>query len=151
MKARLFARSALAIAAILLFGATTACGSDDSTGPTMSEVAATYTATTFTVSILGTEYDMLEEGASILLKLDENGTSSGHIFVPETEISEELDAELTGTWTLDENTVTLSQPADTFLRDITLTVDSHRLIGDGFFDGANIHVELDPVETLGDR
>ncbi|HEU4585127.1 MAG TPA: hypothetical protein VFR95_05220 [Gemmatimonadaceae bacterium] len=36
-------------------------------------------------------------------------------------------------------------------RDITLTVDGHRLIGDGTFDGAAIRVELDPMMALGDR
>jgi hypothetical protein len=117
----------------------------------MSEVAGAYSATKFTVNVLGTEHDMLEAGASILLTLSEDGTSSGHIFVPATEFSEELDADLAGSWTLDGNTVTLTQSADTVLRDITLTVDSPRLIGDGTFDGALIHVELEPAATLADR
>jgi hypothetical protein len=151
MYARPFARSALAMVTILLLGATSACGSDDATGPDMSEVAATYTATTFTVNVLGTEHDMLEAGASIVLTLSEDGTCSGHLFVPATDLSDEVDADLAGTWTLSGNTVTVSQSADTFLRDIDLEVDSPRLIGNGTFDGAMIHVELDPMAALGYR
>lgn len=149
MKTLPFARAALATAAILLLGATSACGRD-STGLKMADVAATYTATTFTVNVLGTEHDMLEAGASILLTLSDDGTSLGHIFVPATEFSEELDADLAGTWTFDGSTVTLTQPADTFLRDVALIVDGQRLLADGTFDGAAIHVELDQVKTLDD-
>jgi hypothetical protein len=124
--------------------ATTACGSDDATGPKMADVAGSYDATVFTASALGTSHDMLEEGSSIHLVLSEDGTSSGHLYVPASEFSgEEVDEDLAGTWTLDGNTVTLTQSADTFLDEVALTVDGTSLLVDETENGVTIHAVLE--------
>lgn len=144
MHVRSFTRHAIALATLIILGATAACGSDDATGPDAADVAGSYDATTLTGSALGTSHDLLADGASIHLVLSEDGTSSGHLFVPATEFTgEEVDADLAGTWTLDANTVTLTQSADSFLRDVPLTVDGAQLTGTQTIQGVTVHVVLD--------
>ena len=144
MQARTFARHAIALATLIVLGATAACGSDDATGPDMADVAGSYDASVLTASVLGTSEDMLAAGASIHLVLSEGGTTSGHLFVPATEFSgEAVDEDLTGTWTLSGTTVHLTQSADTFLRDVALVVDGTQLIGDETISGVAVHVVLD--------
>lgn len=144
MHARRFARHALAFATLVMLGATAACGSDDATGPGMPDVAGSYDATVLTASALGATHDMLAEGASIHLVLAEDGTSSGHLFVPATEFTGEgVDEDLAGSWTLDGTTVTLTQSADTFLRDVPLGVDGAQLIGDQTIGGVAVHLVLE--------
>lgn len=144
MNARQFARHAISLATVVMLGATVACGSDDPTGPAMADVAGSYDATVFSGSALGTSHDLLADGASIHLLLNEDGTSAGHLFVPATEFTGgEVDADLAGSWTLDGTTVTLTQSADTFLRDVPLTVDGTQLVGNQTIQGVTVNVVLE--------
>ena len=144
MNALPFVRRAISSATIVMLCATAACGSDDPTGPAMADVAGSYDATVFTGSALGTSHDLLADGASIHLVLTEDGTSSGHLFVPATEFTgEAVDADLAGSWTLDGTTVTLTQSTDTFLRDVPLTVDGTQLVGNQTIQGVTVHVVLE--------
>ncbi len=73
-----------------------------------------------------------------------DGTTTGRLFVPGgAEGGGDLDADLTGTWTLDGSTVTFSQTADTFIRDATFTASRNRLTGEGVFQGLAIRLVLD--------
>lgn len=126
--------------AMLAFGG---CG-DDSTGPSMAEVAGTYEATSLTMAFAGgAPMDLLAAGAEATLALDADGTAAGHLFVPGAdEGGADLDEDLAGTWTLNGNTVALSQSGDTFLGDIPLTVSGGRLVGDRTASGVRIRVTL---------
>lgn len=89
-----------------------ACSDGDPTGPTLSTVAGTYDATTFTVQ----GDDILAAGASLTLVLGEGGAVGGNLLVPATA-GGPLDADMTGTWTLVGDSISITQAADTFVRD----------------------------------
>jgi len=110
----------------------------------MASVAGSYTATTFTVTESGGSADILAAGGSISLTLAAAGTTSGRLFVPGGgEGGGDFDEDLTGTWTLQDSTVTLDHDADTFLRDMTLTFRSRRqLVGQETFVDVTIAVVL---------
>jgi hypothetical protein len=120
----------------------TAC-SDSPTEPgplTVEAVAGVYGASgafgayTFTTVDGGMVTDWLEAGASILLRLNRDGTTEGELFVPGAdENGSDFEANLTGTWQLAGGAVTLTHDADTFLREMPLTVVGGRLEGDQTF------------------
>lgn len=144
MQVRSPARGIIALATLFPLLAVMACGSDNSTGPDMDDVSGAYDATTFTASALGTDHDLLQSGASIHLVLEADGTTTGRLIVPASDLTgESVDADLAGTWSLKGSTVTLSQDADTFIRDVPLTVDGSQLVGDQTIQGVTIHVILD--------
>lgn len=132
---------AWSLAAVALAG----CGgNDDPFSPTVANVAGTYNATLFTVNDpeLGM-LNLLSLGATVHVVLNPDGTTTGHIFVPDLGQEDgELDADLTGTWTLSGSTVTFSQTADTFIRDVEFTASQNSLETEGTFEGTTIHLAL---------
>lgn len=142
-------------ASVLLAGAL-ALGCGDSTGPTAQAVAGTYVASgstpatrrgSLTTTGAGGTVDWLAQGAAINLTLNGSGTTAGHIHLPDTG-NGAVDADLTGTWTLDGSTVHLTQTADTFLRDIPLQVKGTSLVGDQTFAGTRVQVTLERAPTI---
>lgn len=113
-------------------------GCDDSTGPDRENVAGTYTATTFTTTTGGVTTDQLDEGASLDIVLSANGTTTGTLVAPGGSPSESM----AGSWSLSGNTVTFSQPADTFVNDMSFQVVGNTLQGDETFSGTRIQVTL---------
>jgi hypothetical protein len=154
MMTRMLGRAAALFAATILLSLTAACGSDKSTGPDMGDVAGSYDATTLTVTEAGTSHDVIADGATIHLVLDEDGTTSGHLTIPASDLSdgEAVDADMTGSWTLDGAVVHITQSADTFVRDLPLTVEGDRrsvahprccsLTGDATFDDHQVHLVM---------
>lgn len=115
----------------------------DAAAPTIESVAGLYDATTFTVDQGSGPEDLLSKGSFIDLTLKVDGTTAGRLFVSGgAEGGGDLDADLTGTWTLDSTTVTLSHVVDTFLRDMTFTVEAGRLVGEETFSEATLRVVL---------
>lgn len=123
-----------------------ACGGEDSTGPSLSAVVGTYSATTFTAAIGGTTHSILADGGAITLALAADGTSTGRVIVPGAgENGADIDETLDGTWTLSGNTITLSDStstSDTLLEDLPLQVSGDTLVGDGSFSGIVVHLVL---------
>ena len=144
MITRMFGRNAALSTAIILLSLTTACGSDKSTGPDMGDVAGSYDATALTVTQADTSYDFIADGATIHLVLDEDGTTSGHLTIPASDLShgEAVDADMAGSWTLDGATVHITQSTDTFIRDLPLTADGNNLTGDATFDDVQVHLVM---------
>lgn len=137
VRARIAIRLALAASAALF-----AC-SDDSTGPGMAEVAGTYLATDFTTTVDGTETDELADGAAIELQLNSDGSAEGSLFLPGAgEGGADVDADLAGTWTLQGGIVEMHHAADTFLRDMPLSVQGEALVGDRTFQDVRIQLTL---------
>lgn len=118
---------------------------DTTEGPSRADVAGSYEATTLSVTEGGTTTDALDEGASIAVTLDGDGTTSGTFVVPGSmsESGEEEVLDLEGSWTLQGRNVTLDHEADTFLRDMTFEVGDGRLEGEETFGSETVHVVLE--------
>ena len=88
-------------------------------------------------------FNLLSLGATVHVVLNPDGTTTGHLFVPDLGQEDgELDADLTGTWTLSGSTVTFSQTADTFIRDVEFTASQNSLESEGTFEGTTLHLAL---------
>ncbi len=131
---------AWSLAAVALAG----CGGDDNPfSPTVANVAGTYNATLFTATGSAGTFNLLSLGATVHVVLNPDGTTTGHLFVPDIGQEDgELDADLTGTWTLSGSTVTFSQTADTFIRDVEFTASQNSLESEGTFEGTTLHLAL---------
>ncbi len=119
------------------------CGGDDKPlGPT--DVAGTYTATSFTSTQGGNTTDLLAAGSSVTATLAPDGTTTGRLFVPAAVTGGlgTLDEDLAGTWQLTGSTVTFDQSADTFLNDIVLVVESNQLRGEFVVLGGTLRIRL---------
>jgi hypothetical protein len=130
---------ALALTAALLLGA--ACSDDDNdpTGPTVSQVAGTYTATRLTAtSVLGTQ-DVLQGGGSLTAVFNANGTVTGHAKVP----SEGLDEDFAGEWKIDDGEVEIEDvAADIFFEDLKFKLVNNTLVADQTISGVRLQVTL---------
>jgi len=136
---------------ILLCGiaiAAFACGGY-STSPTNS-AAGNYTAISFVTSGNSGQTDQLANGGSLLLNLASGGSTSGHLHMAASASNPAVDADMAGTWSQNGDVVTISQSADTFVRDMpfTLTLDpayGWTLVGNKDFNGTNINITLKRV------
>ena len=131
---------AWSLAAVVLAG----CGGDDDNGfsPSVATVSGTYNASQFTATTSGQPVNLLALGATVHVVLNPDGTTTGHLFVPDVVGQGEVEADLTGTWTLSGSTVTFSQSADTFIRDVEFTAAQNSLEADGTFEGTTLHLAL---------
>jgi hypothetical protein len=134
-------------AVILLTAAAAACETGtapDATAPLAGSYAAVAGRGAFTVTTNGgVPMDLIAEGGRIELELHPNGATSGRLHVPGAgDGGGDFDAGLAGSWSRSGDLVLLSQPADTFLRDMPLTVRGDRLEGDQAFGGSRVRVVL---------
>lgn len=129
-----------------------ACGDDGPTTPTsLTEIAGSWTAegalgamvfTTGTGSSIEV-VDWLARGASVVLELRSDGTTTGGLFVPAAdEDGGDIDADLAGLWAVEGERVTLDHEVDTFLRDLVFDFDGDVLVAEEEFDGTTIRVVL---------
>lgn len=132
-----------AVVALMLALALVSCGGEDAFSPTVESVTGSYAASALTLtSSVGTT-DLLALGSTVAITLDANGTTSGRLFVPGgDDDGGDLDVDLAGTWTLSGSTVTVSQTADSFIRDVGFTAGPDQLNGEGEFSGAVIRLVL---------
>lgn len=133
------------IAAVFLAGALLGCGSD-TTSPSPT-AAGSYTATFFHSTGTSGSRDELLAGSTLVLTLNANGTTSGHLHVAASASNPVFDADMAGTWQQEGMTVELAQAADTFVRDMPFTLtpgaaDGWDLVGDETFNGTRIQVTL---------
>ena len=131
-----FMRKPILLAALSLLAVGVAC--DDSTDPDRDDVVGTYTATTFTTTTGGVTTDELDEGASLDIVLSANGNTTGSLVAPGGSPT----LSMAGSWSLSGNTVTFSQPADSFVRNMSFQVSGNTLMGDETFSGTRIQVIL---------
>jgi hypothetical protein len=133
---------AWSLAAVALTG----CGGDDNPfSPTVANVAGTYNATVFTATSDATgQVNLLAAGATVHVVLDPDGTTTGHLSVPDFgQPGGGVEADLAGTWTLSGSTVTFS-PADpnSIIGDIDFTAAQNSLESEGTVEGQTIHLAL---------
>jgi len=129
--------------ALMLAVALGGCGDDDNFSPTMETVAGSYSAAAFTVTTAAGTVDLLAQGSQVTLSLATDGTTTGQLFVPGGgEDGGDVDADLTGTWTLSGSTVTFDQAADTFFPDVEFTAEQDRLTGEHDFGDESVRLVL---------
>ena len=149
MTNRAFPFGALALSSLLVLGA---CGGDGPSDlePTLALAVGSwaaegpYGAYELTTNDAGGEdVDWLALGASIILELDDDGTTSGHLFVPGAdEDGADIDMDLAGRWTASDGVIELEHEADTFLRDMPLTLEGGELVGEETFGDTTVRVRL---------
>jgi len=124
-----------------------ACG--DANAPTGIPVG-NYTAISFVTTGSSGQRDELAAGSTLNLNLASNGTTSGHLHIAASASSPVFDADMAGTWREDGSVVTVSQEADTFVKNMpfTLSFDPAKgwiLVGEKSFDSVLIQVTLAPT------
>ena len=124
-----------------------ACGSD-STAP--QSAAGNYTAISWVTSGASGQTNQLSAGSTLSLSLATNGTTSGHLHVAASGSNPAFDADMAGTWAQSGTTVTFSQSADTFVRNMPFTLaldpaNGWTLVGDQIFSGTDVRVTLKRV------
>jgi hypothetical protein len=108
--------------------------------------APAYGTLTFTTVENGVTTDHAATGAEINLDLAADGATAGRLFIPDAPDGSggtmDFEADLAGTWTVAGEVLTLHHAADTFLRDMPLTVRDGQLIGDRTFGGVRVRLTL---------
>lgn len=128
---------AWSLAAVALAG----CGGSDDNGfsPSVATVAGTYNASKFTAGTI----NLLSLGATVHVVLNPDGTTTGHLSVPDVLGTGPIDADLAGTWTLSGSTVTFSpNDPNSIIGDADFTAAQNSLEGDGTFEGTTLHLAL---------
>jgi hypothetical protein len=109
-------------------------------------VAGAYTSTQFVTTGNSGQTNQILMGSSVTINLAANGTTTGHMHQAASGGSPAFDADMAGTWAQTGSTVTFSQSADTFVRNMPFTVAANgnvwELIGDGSFSGTAVHLVL---------
>ena len=126
-----------------------ACGSS-TTEPSGNSAAGSY-APTLWVTVGGTgQTSELQAGSTLILNLNADGTTSGHLHIAATGSRPVFDADMAGTWTQTGTTITISQSADTFIRNTSFEmspdpVSGWDLAGDTTFASTHIQIILTPA------
>jgi hypothetical protein len=146
---RNFTRSLVALAAALVLSACEGPTDLDPTAEAMAALAGDYGATgelgalVFTTHEGGETIDWLDAGGKLEIRLTADGKTTGRLFVPGVdEDGGDMDEDLTGSWTLDGETIHFEHDADTFVRDMPFRVVGERLVGEASFTEVAVRVEL---------
>ena len=134
------------LASIVLPALFLACGGD-STSPAPDIAVGNYTAVSFVTTGNSGQRNEILAGSTLVLNLNANGTTSGHLHFAASGGSPALDADMAGTWTRVGTTVEFNQTADTFVRDMQFELtpglaDGWDLVGDAGFSGTRIQITL---------
>jgi hypothetical protein len=119
--------SRFAFPALLVLSLTLgACGSDTTAA---SSIAGAYHATTFQVTVAGgNAMDALAAGGSLTLQVNADNTTSGTLSLPASITGgSAFTASMAGTASVSGNTVFFQQSADTFVRDLTWTINGNTI------------------------
>lgn len=136
-------RIARARAAALALALASCGGDNDPFNPTTENVAGTYAAATFTVTSSTGTVDLLALGAQVDVTLSSDGTTTGNLLVPGGgDSGEDFEANLAGTWSLSDATVTFDHEGDTFIRDVEFTATRNRLTAEDTFGDETVRLVL---------
>ncbi len=133
---------------LLVLSLTLSAGCSDPLTP--ESIAGSYGSFTFALSGGVTE-DVLALGGFLTITFHPDGTTSGGLIVPAASSASggmDFTADMAGTFVLENNSVILTQAADSFVRDLRWTVDGNRINGTGTFSGVTIIVVLRPIPVL---
>ena len=142
-------RKASTLAVYLAVLAVAACGSN-TTAP-QNALVGSYTATQW-VTTGGTpsgQTNQILAGSTLNITLANDGTTSGHLHLAASGANPTFDADMAGTWSESNNKVTISQTADTFVRNLTFNVvpngSKWALSADQVVSGTRIQITLDQL------
>ncbi|MCU0633879.1 MAG: hypothetical protein MUE41_03305, partial [Gemmatimonadaceae bacterium] len=126
----LTSRAAIRRLAIAFVAATMVTACDEDSVTQVPSVAGTYRATTFQVTPQGqAPIDVLARGGTLELSIASDNSTSGTLTLPASVTGvAALTASMVGTAVQTGNTVRFQQSADTFVRDISWTVNSGSLV-----------------------
>ncbi|HEX3534053.1 MAG TPA: lipocalin family protein [Gemmatimonadaceae bacterium] len=120
-----------------------ACGSS-TTAPSNS-VAGSYAPLVW-VTVGGSgQTSELQVGSTLTLNLHSNGLVSGSLHLGATGSRPASDADMSGSWTLTGSTITISQSADTFVRNTSFEISPDPVRGwdlAGDVNYANTHIQI---------
>ena len=123
--------------------ALSSCGSSSTTD--VSPIAGSYSATTFRVTPPGQDaIDIAAQGGTLTLSIAADNSTSGALVIPArvTGVAS-LTASMAGTATQSGATVRFQQTADTFVRDLTWTVNGTALlVQNQILDGTSFTITL---------
>ena len=126
-----------------------ACGSS-TTAPSGNTAAGSYSPILW-VTVGGSgQTSELQAGSTLMLNLNADGTTSGHLHLAATGARPVSDADMAGTWTQTGTTIRISQSADTFVRNTSFEmspdpVSGWDLAGDTNFASTHIQIILTPA------
>ena len=138
-------KTAFKIGGLLFAAALVGCGSDNSTESPLA-LDGNYTATQFVTTGGSGQTDQLMAGSTLNITLNSNGTTTGHLHMAASSANPVFDEDMAGTWAQSGNTVTFTQSADTFIRDMPFSAVANgskwALEGDHTFSGTRIQLTL---------
>ena len=115
---------------LILMAAVALAGCDDDVAePTIEEVAGEYLGVQFTARSESGTVDLIENGAEVVIVLHADGTTTGHLFIPDGEPGgEDMERDLAGHWAIEGTRIDLDH--DSFLAAMHF-----RWRGDGLIEG----------------
>lgn len=131
-------RSATLATALLL----ASCGGDDGFSPRVDNVSGSYSASSLTVTSSSGIVDLLATGASVQVTLATDGATTGRLLLPGSDTVGDHDEDLTGTWALSGDTVTISPRGPSVLRFATFIAAPDRLTGERVLSGDTLRLVL---------
>jgi hypothetical protein len=125
-----------------------ACGGS-TTGPSGNSAAGRYTPLYWVTSGSTGQRSELALGSTLILDLNADGTTSGHLHLAASSATQAFDADMAGTWTQSGFTVNISQSADTFVRNTSFEMSfdpagGWDLAGNTTFSNTQIQIVLKP-------
>ena len=140
-------RSLLIRFAPILLGVAAMVGCTDITSMSRNGPVGDYSAIILMSTENSVATNVLANGGTFTLILNANGTTNGRLHILASETRPALDADMAGTWTRNGTHVEFTQAADTFVRDMTFTIEQITdgiwfLVGDQTFGTARINVRL---------
>ena len=135
-------RFSLRVAALTIPLWVASCGDHDGFSPTVENVSGSYSAASFTVTSASGIVDLLAPGASVEITLASDGATTGRLLLPGADTIGDHDEDLAGTWTLRDDTVTISPSGPSILRFAHFTVAPDLLAGERLLSGQTLRLVL---------
>jgi hypothetical protein len=131
---------------LLGMAAIVACGGD-STAPSQSAVAGSYSAFQFVTTGSSGQTNQLFIGSTVEITLASNGTTTGHLHLAASGSQPVFDADLAGTWSQTGNVIDFTQAVDNFVNDLLFTIQPIAngvwdLVAVGTFSGTEVKLTL---------
>ena len=132
------------IPSLVAVAAVVACRDANPFVPTIDNMAGDYTAHAIVTTDRSGTVDWIAAGATLTMSLAQNGTTSGHLFVPGGGAAgADVNEDMAGTWLFIGGTVSFGQTADSFVRNMDFVPTPNRLSSDHTFsDGTRFRVVL---------
>jgi hypothetical protein len=123
-----------------------ACGGN-STSPSQSAAAGSYSAFQFVTTGSSGQTNQLSIGSTVQITLASNGTTTGHLHLAASGSQQAFDADLAGTWSQTGNVIDFTESVDNFVNDMLFTIQPigtgvWDLVGDDTFSGTNVKLTL---------